>query len=103
MRGYWGDIATGPFVAFGIEADDESLLRTSNGQPIKVCSTGCWCQGGVCEPHPLHPRPLLQSSGLPLLGLHLLPSHCLLKQPGEPKLVLQMLTLGVGWLEGGML
>ncbi|KAM5208985.1 dynein axonemal assembly factor 3 isoform 2-T2 [Hipposideros larvatus] len=35
-RGYWGDIATGPFVAFGIEADDESLLRTSNGQPIKT-------------------------------------------------------------------
>lgn len=36
-RGYWGDIATGPFVAFGIETDDESLLRTSNGQPVKVC------------------------------------------------------------------
>ncbi|KAL4690405.1 hypothetical protein H8957_003884 [Semnopithecus entellus] len=35
-RGYWGDIATGPFVAFGIEADDESLLRTSNGQPVKT-------------------------------------------------------------------
>ncbi|KAF6287919.1 dynein axonemal assembly factor 3 [Rhinolophus ferrumequinum] len=35
-RGYWGDIATGPFVAFGIEADDENLLRTSNGQPIKT-------------------------------------------------------------------
>eukprot|EP00069_Balaena_mysticetus_P003469 bmy_16794T0 len=34
-RGYWGDIVTGPFVAFGIEADDETLLRTSNGQPIK--------------------------------------------------------------------
>uniref|UniRef100_A0A8C9IXW5 Dynein axonemal assembly factor 3 n=1 Tax=Piliocolobus tephrosceles TaxID=591936 RepID=A0A8C9IXW5_9PRIM len=35
-RGYWGDVATGPFVAFGIEADDESLLRTSNGQPVKT-------------------------------------------------------------------
>ncbi|XP_047567083.1 dynein axonemal assembly factor 3 isoform X1 [Lutra lutra] len=35
-RGYWGDIATGPFVAFGIEADDDSLLRTSNGQPVKT-------------------------------------------------------------------
>lgn len=35
-RGYWGDIATGPFVAFGIETDDQSLLRTSNGQPVKV-------------------------------------------------------------------
>ncbi|XP_076783815.1 dynein axonemal assembly factor 3 [Arvicanthis niloticus] len=37
-RGYWGDIATGPFVAFGIEADDQSLLRTSNGQPVKTAS-----------------------------------------------------------------
>uniref|UniRef100_A0ABK0M0Z3 Dynein axonemal assembly factor 3 n=1 Tax=Rattus norvegicus TaxID=10116 RepID=A0ABK0M0Z3_RAT len=37
-RGYWGDIATGPFVAFGIEADDKSLLRTSNGQPVKTAS-----------------------------------------------------------------
>ncbi|XP_016073842.1 PREDICTED: dynein assembly factor 3, axonemal [Miniopterus natalensis] len=35
-RGYWGDIATGPFVAFGIETDDKSLLRTSNGQPVKT-------------------------------------------------------------------
>uniref|UniRef100_A0A8C2MV21 Dynein axonemal assembly factor 3 n=1 Tax=Cricetulus griseus TaxID=10029 RepID=A0A8C2MV21_CRIGR len=37
-RGYWGDIATGPFVAFGIESDDQSLLRTSNGQPVKTAS-----------------------------------------------------------------
>ncbi|KAM5236296.1 dynein axonemal assembly factor 3 [Ctenodactylus gundi] len=35
-RGYWGDIATGPFVAFGIESDDQSLLRTRNGQPVKT-------------------------------------------------------------------
>ncbi|XP_066230593.1 dynein axonemal assembly factor 3 isoform X1 [Saccopteryx leptura] len=35
-RGYWGDIATGPFIAFGIETDNESLLRTSNGQPVKT-------------------------------------------------------------------
>ncbi|XP_055993199.1 dynein axonemal assembly factor 3 [Sorex fumeus] len=35
-RGYWGDIVTGPFVAFGIEADDQSLLQTSNGQPVKT-------------------------------------------------------------------
>lgn len=41
-RGYWGDIATGPFVAFGIEADDQSLLRTSNGQPVKVCGRRGW-------------------------------------------------------------
>ncbi|KAM6223557.1 dynein axonemal assembly factor 3 [Rhynchocyon petersi] len=37
-RGYWGDIATGPFVAFGIEADNQSLLRTSNGRPVKTAS-----------------------------------------------------------------
>lgn len=37
-RGYWGDIATGPFMAFGIEADDQSLLRTRNGQPVKTAS-----------------------------------------------------------------
>ncbi|EPQ05947.1 hypothetical protein D623_10003543, partial [Myotis brandtii] len=30
-RGYWGDIATGPFIAFGIETDDQSLLRTTPG------------------------------------------------------------------------
>ncbi|XP_053463135.1 dynein axonemal assembly factor 3 isoform X2 [Nycticebus coucang] len=35
-RGYWGDIATGPFVAFGIKTRDKSLLRTSNGQPVKT-------------------------------------------------------------------
>ncbi|XP_008536239.1 dynein axonemal assembly factor 3 isoform X2 [Equus przewalskii] len=46
-RGYWGDIATGPFVAFGIEADDESLLRTSNGQPVK--SAGEITQHNVTE------------------------------------------------------
>lgn len=44
-RGYWGDIATGPFVAFGIETDDDSLLRTSNGQPVKVCDQRCWGWG----------------------------------------------------------
>lgn len=41
-RGYWGDIATGPFVAFGIEADDQSLLRRSNGQPVKVWAGVRW-------------------------------------------------------------
>ncbi|XP_049757505.1 dynein axonemal assembly factor 3 isoform X1 [Elephas maximus indicus] len=46
-RGYWGDIATGPFVAFGIEADDQSLLRTSNGRPVK--SAGEITQHNVTE------------------------------------------------------
>ncbi|XP_012379023.2 LOW QUALITY PROTEIN: dynein axonemal assembly factor 3 [Dasypus novemcinctus] len=35
-RGYWGGHRHGPFVAFGIEAEDKSLLRTSNGQPVKT-------------------------------------------------------------------
>uniref|UniRef100_A0A5F8GIL2 Dynein axonemal assembly factor 3 n=1 Tax=Monodelphis domestica TaxID=13616 RepID=A0A5F8GIL2_MONDO len=35
VRGYWGDVATGPFVAFGIESDDQSLLQTRNGMPVK--------------------------------------------------------------------
>ncbi|XP_036600391.1 dynein assembly factor 3, axonemal [Trichosurus vulpecula] len=35
VRGYWGDVATGPFVAFGIESDDQSVLQTRNGTPVK--------------------------------------------------------------------
>ncbi|XP_074076111.1 dynein axonemal assembly factor 3 [Macrotis lagotis] len=35
VRGYWGDVATGPFVAFGIESEDQSLLQTRNGTPVK--------------------------------------------------------------------
>ncbi|XP_072463710.1 dynein axonemal assembly factor 3 isoform X2 [Notamacropus eugenii] len=35
VRGYWGDVATGPFVAFGIESDDQSVLQTRNGIPVK--------------------------------------------------------------------
>ncbi|XP_048374143.1 dynein axonemal assembly factor 3 isoform X2 [Sphaerodactylus townsendi] len=34
-RGYWGDIATGPFVTFGIETEETSLLKTVNGLPSK--------------------------------------------------------------------
>uniref|UniRef100_A0A670JX01 Dynein axonemal assembly factor 3 n=1 Tax=Podarcis muralis TaxID=64176 RepID=A0A670JX01_PODMU len=35
-RGYWGDVATGPYIIFGIEAEDPSLLKTTNGIPSKV-------------------------------------------------------------------
>ncbi|XP_077649413.1 dynein axonemal assembly factor 3 [Urocitellus parryii] len=74
-RGYWGDIATGPFVAFGIEADDQSLLRTSNGQPVKTAGeitqhnvtelfreVAAWgrpraAQGDKEEELPLEPQP----------------------------------------------
>ncbi|XP_015665748.1 dynein assembly factor 3, axonemal [Protobothrops mucrosquamatus] len=34
-RGYWGDISTGPYITFGIEAEDPSLLKTINGRPSK--------------------------------------------------------------------
>ncbi|XP_054850733.1 dynein axonemal assembly factor 3 isoform X2 [Eublepharis macularius] len=34
-RGYWGDIATGPFITFGTETEETSLLKTINGLPSK--------------------------------------------------------------------
>uniref|UniRef100_A0A8C5RD13 Dynein axonemal assembly factor 3 n=1 Tax=Laticauda laticaudata TaxID=8630 RepID=A0A8C5RD13_LATLA len=34
-RGYWGDITTGPYITFGIEAEDPTLLKTINGCPSK--------------------------------------------------------------------
>ncbi|XP_013908757.1 PREDICTED: dynein assembly factor 3, axonemal isoform X2 [Thamnophis sirtalis] len=34
-RGYWGDITTGPYITFGVEAEDPSLLKTINGHPSK--------------------------------------------------------------------
>ncbi|KAM7381745.1 hypothetical protein PAMA_012540 [Pampus argenteus] len=36
VRGYWGDIASSPYISFGIETDDKSLLKTQNGQHIKT-------------------------------------------------------------------
>ncbi|KAF7204526.1 dynein axonemal assembly factor 3 isoform X1 [Nothobranchius furzeri] len=36
IRGYWGDIVSSPYLSFGIESDDESLLKTCNGQYIKT-------------------------------------------------------------------
>lgn len=36
LRGYWGDIVSSPFLAFGIETNDQSLLKKQNGQHIKV-------------------------------------------------------------------
>lgn len=36
VRGYWGDIVSSPYLAFGIETNDKSLLQTQNGQHIKV-------------------------------------------------------------------
>lgn len=39
VRGYWGDIVSSPYLAFGIDTDDKSLLKTQNGQHIKVTHT----------------------------------------------------------------
>ncbi|XP_051273481.1 dynein axonemal assembly factor 3-like [Dicentrarchus labrax] len=36
VRGYWGDIVSSPYLAFGIETEDKSLLKTQNGQYIKT-------------------------------------------------------------------
>ncbi|XP_026953256.1 dynein axonemal assembly factor 3 isoform X5 [Sagmatias obliquidens] len=60
-RGYWGDIVTGPFVAFGIEADDETLLKTSNdrGRDHAAQRDGAVPRDGrlgAPESHPGRPR-----------------------------------------------
>nr|CAB3238451.1 dynein assembly factor 3, axonemal [Phallusia mammillata] len=34
-RGYWGDMVTGPYIAFGVDAEEKSLLKTANGKPVK--------------------------------------------------------------------
>ncbi|XP_037611295.1 dynein assembly factor 3, axonemal-like [Sebastes umbrosus] len=36
VRGYWGDIVSSPYLSFGIETDDKSLLKTQNGQHVKT-------------------------------------------------------------------
>nr|XP_005992877.1 PREDICTED: dynein assembly factor 3, axonemal [Latimeria chalumnae]XP_014342038.1 PREDICTED: dynein assembly factor 3, axonemal [Latimeria chalumnae]XP_014342039.1 PREDICTED: dynein assembly factor 3, axonemal [Latimeria chalumnae] len=35
-RGYWGDIVTGPYIAFGIETEEQSLMKTANGVYTKT-------------------------------------------------------------------
>lgn len=37
-RGYWGDIINSPYLAFGIESEEESLFKTSNGQHVKTAT-----------------------------------------------------------------
>lgn len=34
--GYWGDMVTGPFIGFGVEAHDKVLLKTMNGKPTRT-------------------------------------------------------------------
>ncbi|XP_072282208.1 dynein axonemal assembly factor 3 [Pyxicephalus adspersus] len=35
-RGYWGDIITSPYIAYGIETEAKSLLKTANGVHTKT-------------------------------------------------------------------
>lgn len=35
-RGYWGDVATSPYIAYGIESEDQSLMKTANGVHTKT-------------------------------------------------------------------
>lgn len=39
FKGYWGDIVSSPYLAFGIETEDKSLLKTQNGLHVKVKHT----------------------------------------------------------------
>ncbi|XP_041671301.1 dynein assembly factor 3, axonemal-like [Cheilinus undulatus] len=36
VRGYWGDVVSSPYLSFGIETDDQDLLKTQNGQHTKT-------------------------------------------------------------------
>ncbi|XP_039991721.1 dynein assembly factor 3, axonemal-like [Xiphias gladius] len=36
VTGYWGDIVSSPYLSFGIETEDKSLMKTQNGQHIKT-------------------------------------------------------------------
>lgn len=45
LRGYWGDIVSSPYLAFGVETDDKSLLQKQNGQHIKVKSAFIVAEG----------------------------------------------------------
>ncbi|XP_072035866.1 dynein axonemal assembly factor 3-like [Amphiura filiformis] len=36
QRGYWGDIVSSPYLAFGIECEEDSLLKKANGVHVKT-------------------------------------------------------------------
>ncbi|XP_048870412.1 dynein axonemal assembly factor 3-like isoform X2 [Brienomyrus brachyistius] len=36
VRGYWGDIVSSPYLSFGIETDNKTLMKTQNGQHTKT-------------------------------------------------------------------
>jgi hypothetical protein len=35
-RGYWGDISTGPYIAFGTQSEDPEMLAKLNARHTKV-------------------------------------------------------------------
>ncbi|XP_066564821.1 dynein axonemal assembly factor 3 isoform X2 [Amia ocellicauda] len=42
LRGYWGDIVSSPFIAFGVQPDDQTLLTTQNGQHAQTAEDICY-------------------------------------------------------------
>ncbi|KAJ8245843.1 hypothetical protein GJAV_G00260900 [Gymnothorax javanicus] len=36
VRGYWGDIVSSPYLSYGVETDNKTLLQTHNGQHAKT-------------------------------------------------------------------
>ncbi|XDV47896.1 hypothetical protein PO909_017438 [Leuciscus waleckii] len=36
VRGYWGDIVSGPYLSFGIETENKDLLKKQNNQHVKT-------------------------------------------------------------------
>ena len=37
-RGYFGDIVTSPYIVYGIETEDKTLLKTQNGEHVKTAA-----------------------------------------------------------------
>lgn len=45
--GYWGDIVCSPFLAFGLECENEEMLKKANSKHVKVCAWRCWGRGAM--------------------------------------------------------
>ncbi|XP_057178267.1 dynein axonemal assembly factor 3-like isoform X1 [Triplophysa rosa] len=67
VRGYWGDIVSSPYLAFGIETDDKDLLKKHNNQHVKTAQDisevnvlalfECLANRGRCPPSKDAPSP----------------------------------------------
>uniref|UniRef100_A0A8C8SUA4 Dynein axonemal assembly factor 3 n=1 Tax=Pelusios castaneus TaxID=367368 RepID=A0A8C8SUA4_9SAUR len=91
-RGYWGDIATGPYIPFGIESEEPSLLATVNGIPAKVGEGLPSSSVQPLEPHSCggspHQNSILIHVNLPPepscprpIRIHFLPLNCTAQLP----------------------